>query len=198
MISTIYKQLGEAFRTLNPHIQERFIHDPVEGEVIAYQGTMHIIWRSRLGWLFAHFTRIIGNPLSPYRGNEVPMDVLLFKKKGEDGICWQRIYYYPDKKPYIVSSIKKESTDGKMMECVGGGFGMFLTLYAKDTQLHFESYRYFWRFAGITVPLPHCITPGKTHVIHSDLGDGNFRFTLTMQHSYLGRTFFQDGTFRTR
>jgi hypothetical protein len=46
------------------------------------------------------------------------------------------------------------------------------------------------------LPLPHWLSPGKTHVIHQDLGGGAFRFTISMDHHILGQTFYQTGVFR--
>lgn len=102
---------------------------------------------------------------------------------------------YPGKAPYVVTFIKRESEEGEMLECVGGGFGMKLKVSARNGSLHFESYRYFCTFLGYKVPLPHWLSPGKTHVIHEDLGQGNFRFTISMIHRQLGETFFQSGVF---
>lgn len=84
------------------------------------------------------------------------------------------------------------------MECVDGGFGMLLNVYVQDSQLHFESTRYFWQFMNVRVPLPHWLSPGKTHVIHEDLGGGNFKFTVSMQHRQLGETFYQEGVFHRK
>lgn len=85
-----------------------------------------------------------------------------------------------------------------MLECVGGGFGMKLAVTARDGELHFESYRYFWSAFGVTVPLPHWLAPGRTHVIHKDLGGGDFQFTISMVHKQLGETFYQQGVFRRK
>lgn len=46
------------------------------------------------------------------------------------------------------------------------------------------------------IPLPHWLSPGETHVSHTDLGGGFFRFTISMDHRQLGRTFYQTGIFR--
>jgi hypothetical protein len=196
MPSTIQHQLGKAWNALHPNIQQRFATEPKQGEKRIYEGTMHTIARSKMGWLFAHLTKIIGNPLTPFAGKDIPMEVALYQDTNKGGVCWQRTYYYPNKAPYVVTSVKRQSNDGHMMECVGGGFGMLLNVYEQDTNLHFESYRYFCAFFGIRIPLPHCLTPGKTHVIHADLGGGEFRFTITMTHTHLGETFYQDGVFK--
>lgn len=194
--STIARQLGNEWHSLNKNIQERFKQDPTKDETIEYTGMMGTIRRSKMGWLFAYLTRIIGNPLSPFEGENVRMDVLLYKKPNKSGTYWQRTYFYEGKKPFIVTSVKREGKNGEMMECVGGGFGMLLDVYHTGNELHFVSTRYFCEALGIRIPLPNWLSPGKTHVIHRDLEDGkNFVFEITMAHKQLGETFYQVGTF---
>ena len=195
---TLQHQLGADWQKLHPNVQARFDREPDMGETIVYDGVMNDIRRSRMGWLFAVLTRLIGNPLTPLAGKDIPMEVALSKKPGKSGVYWQRSYYYPARKPYVVTSVKRESEAGEMLECVGGGFGMKLRVYAQDGELHFESYRYFWSCLGLRMPLPHWISPGKTHVVHKDLGEGNFMFTISMVHEQLGETFFQQGVFRRK
>ncbi len=195
--NNLQHQLGAQWSTLHPNIQQRFACEPLPGETITYDGVMHVIRRSRMGWLFAVLTRVIGNPLTPLAGAEVPMEVAL-SKHPKSGVSWQRTYFYPERKPYVVTSVKRESKKGEMLECVGGGFGMKLAVTARDGELHFESYRYFWETFGLQVPLPHWLSPGKTHVIHRDLGGGHFQFTISMVHRQLGETFFQQGTFKRK
>lgn len=194
--STIARQLGQSWYSLDKTIQERFQKDPEHGETIEYTGKMKTIRRSKMGWLFAYLTRIIGNPLSPYEGEDVQMDVLLFKKPNKSGTYWQRTYYYKGKKPFVVTSVKREGKKGEMMECVGGGFGMLLNVYHTGKELHFVSTRYFCEALGIRALLPHWLSPGRTYVIHRDLGDNkHFIFEITMHHKQLGETFYQIGTF---
>lgn len=187
-------QLGASWARLRAGIQARFQHEPRAGEVFVYDGTMQTIRRSRAGWLFAQLTRAIGNPLTPYAGINVPMQVRLYPKDG--GICWQRTYKYADRAPVIVSSVKRESENGEMMEVVGGGFGMKLRVHVADGQLYFTSYTYFCSLLGWRIPLPHILTPGQTQVAHLDHGDGSFTFRLSIRHPFLGETFFQEGRFR--
>lgn len=196
--NTIKWALGKSWHQLHPNVQRRFNRLPSQRQPIIYKGIMEVIERSGAGWLFATLTKIIGNPLSPHQGTDVPMTVELTTKAGHKGVFWKRTYHFADKKPFSVTSVKKDEK-GRMMECVGGGFGMFLDVYAENSDLHFKSTRYFWQFLKWYVPLPHWLSPGETHVIHQDLasshGKGKFRFSITMKHPVLGTTFFQTGVF---
>jgi predicted DCC family thiol-disulfide oxidoreductase YuxK len=196
--NALKRQLGRGWEELHPDIRNRFDRDPAPGETVLYAGVMQEIRRSRMGWLFAEFTRVIGNPLTPHAGRDIPMEVALSKAPHKEGVYWRRSYLFPGRKPYVVTSVKRESSRGEMLECVGGGFGMKLKVYARDGALHFESYRYFWSFLGWMLPLPHWLSPGRTHVVHRDLGGGDFMFKISMVHDQLGETYFQQGVFRRK
>ena len=84
---------------------------------------------------------------------------------------------------------------GRLLELVGGGFGMLLDVFERDRALHFVSTRYFWQFGGFRLYLPALFSPGVAHVTHADIGAGHFRFTITITHDLLGRMFHQDGVF---
>lgn len=187
-------QLGALWARLRPGIQQRFGREPQPGEVFVYSGVMQEIRRSKMGWLFAQLTRVIGNPLTPYAGQNVPMQVRLYAK--DRGVCWERLYQYPGRAPVVVSSVKRENAKGEMLEVVGGGFGMKLRVFTADGQLYFRSFGYFCTVLGWQIPLPHLLTPGVTDVAHLDHGDGSFTFRLSIRHPYLGETFFQQGIFR--
>ncbi|MCF6299905.1 MAG: DUF4166 domain-containing protein [Proteobacteria bacterium] len=193
--NTIKWQLGKSWHKLHPNVQRRFNRLPSSSKPVVYQGVMERVSRSRAGWLFAFLTRIIGNPLSPHQGKNVKMIVELTTRENQKGVYWKRTYFFDDMAPFSVTSIKKDE-NGRMMECVGGGFGMFLDVYAENGELHFKSTRYFWKVFSFYLPLPHWLSPGQTHVIHQDLGQGDFRFTISMDHPVLKQTFYQTGVFR--
>jgi hypothetical protein len=72
---------------------------------------------------------------------------------------------------------------------------MLLDVSADQGSLVFRSRKFFWRLGPISVPLPLPMTPGVAEVRHTDLGQGRFRFTLSFDHPWFGRTVFQDGVF---
>lgn len=191
----LQRLLGGDWYRLHPSVRARFAHEPEQP--VLYEGVMETVHCSPAGWLFAQLTRLIGTshswPLTARRGHDIPMQVLLTKREG-GGVWWQRTYGFA--RPFTVISAKRENARGQLCEYVGFGFGMRLRVYAKDGALHFVSERYFWEIAGRQIPLPHWLSPGETYVSHTDLGGGDFRFTISMDHRQLGRTFYQTGRFR--
>ncbi len=188
----------EGWQRLSPLTRSRFACSAGMKD-ITYEGAMQSVRCSRTGYLLAQFCRLFGTPLAPFEGRDIPIEVRVHNDPEKGGVAWDRVYFFPGRKPITVTSAKVFTDDGKMLlECVGGGFGMRLKVFERDRKLHFLSQSYFWRSAGVFIRLPDWLTPGVAHVIHSDLGDGRFRFEMTMQHNRLGETFYQDGTFKEK
>jgi hypothetical protein len=194
-LTTLQKVLGGDWYRLHPAVRERFARDPEPGQPIRYTGAMETVEASFAGRLFARFTQLIGRPLAIHTGRNVPMDVTLVKR-ADGGVDWRRLYHFPGRRPVLVSSAKRADAGGHLCEYVGCGFGMQLNVSAREGALHFVSETYFWEVMGRQIPLPGWLSPGRAHVVHEDLGGGKFRFSLAMDHVWLGRTFYQSGVFR--
>lgn len=179
---------------LAPDIRRRFAEQPLAGQPICYQGVMQQVQCSGAGYLLAQCCRLLGTPFAPWRGADVPMAIRL-RHAADGGIVWEREYRYPQREALCVRSTKRIAADGGLLECVGFGLGMRLAVFEAGGALHFMSLRYFWRIGRWLIGLPHVLTPGTAHVIHQDLGQGRFRFSMTIRHRLLGTLFQQSGVF---
>lgn len=179
---------------LKPDIRRRFGEEPGD-RPIRYVGTMHQVEASVFGLALAQLCRLWGSAFALYRGRDVPVDIVLRANPGDGAIIWERIYHYPDHPTTLVRSIKRKTARG-LVECVGGGFAMEMSVYEREHALHFDSRRYLWRLGRLTVPLPHFLAPGLAQITHRDLGGGSFRFVMSFRHRLLGTLFYQDGVFR--
>jgi hypothetical protein len=191
--------LGElAWRRLAPAVRERFSWKPAAGAEIRYVGEMVVVRSSRLGWVMAQLCRLIGTPLAPHRGTHVPVTVTLSLDRDGAGVVWRRVYRFPGRRAVACVSVKKATDAEGLIECVGGGIGMWLRLSERAGALHFQSTGFFWALGRGRVALPGWLTPGALTVVHSDEGQGRFRFRISVVHPRLGETFFQDGVFETQ
>ena len=193
--SVFRRLLGEAgWARLHPEVRRRF---GVEAEATQhYAGFMSEVRLSRLGWLLAQVCRLIGTPLAPWRGRDVPVLARVYREARRVGTTWERFYCYPARRPVRVASTKVCDRAAGLMEVVAGGLGMYLRLFEREGALFFESRGYFWEVLGRRLPLPGFLTPGRTLVSHAEAGGGYFRFTLEMRHPVFGETVFQTGLFR--
>ena len=193
------KLLGEpAWRGLAPAIHSRFGVKPLPGEVVEYAGRMSAVRASPVGRLFGHLCRLIGSPIAPYTGDDVPISVFVQQAPDGDGVVWRREYFFPGRGKVTARSVKKVDGADSLLECFAGGFTMRMRVFAEAGSLHFLSTGYFVRLGRWRLPIPSLLSPGQTHVIHADRGNGRFSFTMTVRHPHYGETFFQDGWFHAR
>src|SRR5258708_34715477 len=129
--------LGEfAWRHLPFAVRQRFAWKPAPGTAIVYVGAMLEVRATRVGWLAAQLCRLVGTPIAPYRGTEVPVTVRLTLDADGHGIVWERHYRFPGRAPVRCASVKK-AVDGGLIEVVGRGVGMRLAVSERQGELHF-------------------------------------------------------------
>jgi hypothetical protein len=185
---TIARIVGSrAWLSLNQTIRARF--ERVTPAL--YRGRMRTTLTA-LGRAFAWGLFPFGAPL-PVLAGEAQALVQVSVRDG--GMSWTRITRGPFGLTFQVRSIKRPSQDGRLLECCAGGWTMLLDVFADAGVLVFRSREFFWRLGAVSVPVPLWLTPGIAEVRHTDLGQGQFRFTLSFDHPWFGRTVFQDGVF---
>ncbi len=183
----------DAWARLPAAVQHRFAAHPAQGLNTVYDGRM-VVEASLFGRLVSQVCRLIGTPLAPWTGADVPTSVdVHLDPRG--GLVWARTYRFDRRSPVLVSSTKLMTAGGELLEVVRGGLGMALTVSVEDGALHFRSRRYFASLGSLRLPIPDLLTPGRAHVVHRDVGGGRFRFTMDFHHPWFGRTLFQDGVF---
>src|SRR5262245_28653948 len=191
--------LGEpAWPGLAPAIHSRFGIKPLPGQVIEYAGRMTAVRASPIGRVFGRMCRLIGSPIAPYAAEHVDISVFVQRAEDGDGVVWRREYFFHGRGKVVARSVKKVDGADSLLECFAHGFTMRMRVFAEGGSLHFLSTGYFVRLGRWRLPIPALLSPGQTHVIHADRGNGRFSFTMTVRHPLYGETFFQDGWFLAR
>jgi hypothetical protein len=160
-----------------------------------YRGTFQTVRASRAGRLLGQLCRLLGSPVAPYTGREVPATVRVYDD-GRGGRVWERIYHFPGRPPCRVVSTKRAGARGELIEALPCRLRMALRVMESGGGLHFISCGYYFSLGPVRLPVPRLLPPGLTHVEHYDEGDGWFRFTMTVRHRWLGEVFYQTGRFR--
>lgn len=184
-----------AWLRLSPPIRARFCREAAHRPV-TYRGVMRRVELSFAGQLLAQLCRLIGTPLALYPDRDVTTVVRVYPDPKQPGMVWDRSYEYVNRPMCRVRSTKTIDAKDGLLELVGGGFGMYLQLSEAAGAMHFTSTRFFWKVARWRVPIPLLLTPGVTRVSQTDLGGDEFQFELRVTHPWLGRTYYQVGTFR--
>lgn len=167
---------------------------------VDYVGEFEIVRANLLGRIIAWACQIIGTPVAPRIGSNVP--AIVHVGPAGNGIEWRREYRWPNRSPSVVRSTKVIRADGALVEELPAGLCMSLHVYERAGVLHFVSRAYYFEFAilrirrRVRLRLPMWLTPGITHVEHIDDAEGWFRFTMTVTHPFFGEVFYQTGRFR--
>ena len=192
--------LGDEWWRLPAATRARFAsHDAL------YEGTMALRATTAGRWV-ARLCKLVGSPLPPPSDRPLAATVRVEPDCATGGSRWTRCYDFPRKR-VSVESVKALDADGALVERLGCGLRMRLTLCVRGGALCFDSAGYYVeceglllggrRFGAGRVALPSWFLPGRTCVAHEDLGRGRFRFTMTIRHELLGELFHHDGVFHS-
>jgi hypothetical protein len=186
-----------AWQRLPEAVRARF-GDPAVA--VDYIGEFEIVRASPLGRFIAWLAKLIGTPVVPRTGFNVPTVVRV--GPSERGVVWDRQYQWPNSSPCSVRSTKVIGPDGVLIEELPARLCMPLDVFEHGGVLHFVSRGYYFDLCirrngrHIKVGLPAWLSPGTTHVEHVDGAGGWFRFTMTVTHPVFGELFYQTGCFR--
>ena len=183
-----------------PHLPVRArFGEPVVA--VDYVGEFEVVRASALGRLIATVCQLIGTPVVPRVGKNVP--AIVHVGPTEEGVAWHREYRWPNTSPCLVRSTKVIEANGDLVERLPARLCMPLNVYEEGGALHFVSRGYYFelgRASGTDARrklwLPRWLSPGTTHVEHHDEAEGWFRFTMTVSHPLFGELFYQTGRFR--
>ncbi len=176
-------------------VRRRFSKRLKGGATVVYRGEVLAVESHPLGRLLAQAARLIGAPLPLVFAPGASVVAVTEDAVGR-GQVWSRMYVRPNGFPQVIHSAKRFAGPTGLEEHVGGGVGMGLTVTAEGGALVFRSAFYFATVLGLRVRLPRWAEPGALTIVHRDLGEGRFAFTLALDHPRLGRLLGQDAIFR--
>jgi Domain of unknown function (DUF4166) len=184
-----WKRLPQATR-------RRFSKRLADGATAVYVGEVIEISFSRIGWWLAQLARLIGGPLPTSVDTHVPSIVTVTEDAATSGQVWTRIYARRNGFPQVIHSSKRFAGPTGLEEYLGFGVGMALRIIVEGEALLFRSAGYFLQVGSRKFSLPAFLTPGALTVTHSDLGSGQFQFTLEIIHPRFGMLVRQSAVFR--
>lgn len=161
---------------------------------VSYEGHMTLRC-SGIGRVYAALSRLLGGPLPGRNASDVPTTVRVCDD-GRGGVVWERDFQADRSgQRHVVRSTKEADVRGGLLERTDGGLSMALDVFEEDGGLVFRSHRYWLMLGRWRIGIPAWLAPGTCRVVHTDLGAGQFRFTMSMVHALWGETFYQSGVF---
>ena len=184
-----------AWASLPAAVRARFSKRMSGGATVVYRGEVTQVRSNRWGRLLARSAWLIGGPL-PLVFDPGAAVVTVTEDPVGRGQVWSRLYVRRRGFPQVIHSAKRFAGPTGLEEDVGAGVGMALTVAAEGGALVFRSAFYFIGPPGFRLRLPRWAEPGRLTIVHRDLGEGRFAFTLALEHPWLGRLMGQDAVFR--
>jgi len=189
--------IGDAdWKALPLSIRRRFTQRLAGGNTIVYAGEVTESRLSRGGWWLAQAVRLIGGPLPLSTDTRVASLVSVTEDASRGGQVWTRLYARLNGFPQIIHSAKRFAGPTGLEEYIGYGIGVALMVRARAGALEFRGAHYFLRVVGVRLRLPRWLSPGALSVTHTDLADGEFRYTLDLTHPRFGTLVHQVACFR--
>ena len=186
-------------------IRRHFSTSFCAGRTVCYRGRVIETRLTRVGWLLAQLTRLVGAPLPLHSGTPDAgagiATVVVTDHPGNGGQIWSRHYHRRRGFPQAIHSVKRFAGPTGLEEYLGFGLSMALELKAAGSSLAFIGSRYFLSFdllglRGWRFELPSWLSPGVLTVEHTEEGQGWFSFSLSLEHPRLGRLVYQLAQFR--
>ena len=184
------------WKLLPPATRQRFSKRLADGSTAVYVGEVIEIGFSQVGWWLAQMARLIGGPLPISTDTHVPSIVTVTEDAASSGQIWTRLYARRNGFPQVIHSSKRFAGPTGLEEYLGFGVGMALRIVVDGEDLLFRSAGYFVQAGRLKFWLPAFLTPGALTVTHTDLGGGEFQFTLEIVHPRFGMLVRQSAVFR--
>lgn len=178
---------AEAWSRLPDVVRRRFSKGLSPNEQRIFSGVVVRTTLSRTGSALARLARLVGGPLPDAHGATGPSSVVVRRDDALGGQVWTRTYARPGRMPQTINSVKRFAGPTGLEEFLGHGLVMRLTLTEEAGDLVFRSAGYDILLGGLRCAVPRPLTPGHCTIRHRDEGHGRFSFTLTLDHSWLGR-----------
>lgn len=186
---------SNAWATLPSAVRRRFSKRMTGGAAATYCGAVQAVRANAAGRVLSQAARLIGGPL-PLVYEPGASVVTVTEDPVGQGQVWTRLYARRSGFPQVIHSAKRFAGPTGLEEHVGGGVGMALTVAVESEALVFRSAFYFLNVLGLRLRLPRWAEPGRLTIVHRDLGEGAFAFTLALDHRWLGRLIGQDAVFK--
>lgn len=186
---------AEAWTELPPAVRQRFSKRLIGGATVTYCGAVAVVRANLAGRLLAEAARLIGGPLPLVFEPGASVVTVTEDVVGKGQVC-TRPYARRTGFPQVIHSAKRFAGPTGLEEYVGAGVGMALTVAVEDAALVFRSAFYFVTVLGLRLRLPRWAEPGRLTIVHRDVGEGGFAFTLALDHPWLGRLIGQNAIFK--
>jgi hypothetical protein len=191
----IFKQaLQSQWDMLAPVIQAHYRLSPFTEDSLQIQGSMESVSHSLYTKFLLPFITLVG-ALVPYQGRNVPLSLINATHNDKAGLYWQRIFFFPNRKPLVFRSVTYYIGPQKITEYVRFGFGLRFKITAQSGGVIYRDNGYVWKIGKFSIPIPVHLVMGRAYVEEMPISDTEFSMKMILTHPVFGQTFQYNGKF---
>lgn len=184
---------NEQWNNLPPVFYKHYANRPYGNDVTIAEGTLDITFNWLVS-LMTPFLRIFG-ALAPYQGSNIPVTVHSRSEPDSSVYCLDRMFHFPDKKPYKFCSRLMPLCDDVVIEFMKYGIGWKHRFYYDGKKVVLEHRGYVLKLFGTVVPIPLGLFLGRGYAEEEATSDTGFRMQMTLTHPLFGKLYDYRGHF---
>jgi uncharacterized protein DUF4166 len=153
--------LGSQWSSLALVLQAHYGLTPFTDDQIHIKGNMDRLSHSPVVSPLLPLAAFAG-AMVPYRGNNVPVEVVNYSVRETPSYFWHRTFFFPGKKPFVFQSSMQCTGEGELTEYVRFGLGIRFSVTVKNRGLVEKELGYLWRIGRTSIPIPINILLGQS------------------------------------
>lgn len=193
----------EQWKRLPLPVRNRFGRRVGIGDALIYRGHVEYNHVNRWGRALNYALKFVGAPLPLDTQNAGAAAIVTVTEAPDGSQVWMRQYARQDTKrpfPQVIQSAKHFTGATGIEEHIGRGIGMSLVPMVEGVELVFRAQDIFWDIPGpwkkLRLTLPRWLGPSVLRAGHEEIGNGEFAFTLKLEHKWFGKLVDQRVRFR--
>ena len=200
-----FRQLftDEQWKRLPLPVRNRFGRRVGIGDALIYRGHVEYNYVNRWGRVLNWALGLVGAPLPLDTQNTGAAAIVTVTEAPDGSQVWMRQYARQNTKkpfPQVIQSAKHFKGPTGIEEHIGAGIGMSLIPLVEGIELVFRAQDIFWDIPGpwkkLRLTLPRWLGPNVLRAGHEEIGNGEFAFTLKLEHKWFGKLVDQRVRFR--
>ncbi|MCC3862122.1 DUF4166 domain-containing protein [Pseudemcibacter aquimaris] len=195
MSEPIFKSIfGECWDDLPAVMKKHYANTPFSSDVTKTSGLMKVEG-SKIWSLLSPFARLFGL-LVPFTGNNIPVTVAFRSAPENNHFVFDRIFQFPDKKPYQFYSTLHPIGKSEVIEVMKLGIGWKCEFKWDGSKVLLLHKGYCLKLFGKFIPLPIGFLFGKGYAEEKAIDDDHFHMMMEVVHPWWGKILGYSGTFK--
>ncbi len=175
-------------------IHKHYANRPYTNDRVTVEGRMQVEMALILR-LMSPILSITG-VLVPYEGKDILVTVHFRSSPKDDSYTFDRIFYFPGKKPFHFCSHMKSVGGAEVVEWMRIGIGWHASYHYEDGKVILRHKRYVVRLFGWLVRLPLELLIGSSNAVEEALDDNTFGMQMDIRHALFGKVYSYSGVFK--